>query len=290
MASALVGSLPTFLGRGFGAMGLSGGIWTALRMSGLVELRHRAFRALMREVDRVIALSRWTRELLLLNGVAPEKIVVSSQGLPARGLGEQPRGEALKEPPLRIAFLGRLDPSKGADVLIRALLGLPSAAIELHVYGIVQGDSDREHEKQLRALAAADSRITFRVAVPAEQVLTLLQSYHAVAVPSQVMETGPLVVLQAFAAGVPVVGSNLGGIAERVSHDANGILVEPASIAAWRQALGRLAADPAALSRLRAGIRPPRVMAVIAREMLGIYRGLLRIDSCGREPQLRQVN
>jgi glycosyltransferase involved in cell wall biosynthesis len=289
-ASVLVGSLPSSLGRRLGAMGLSGGIWTALRMSELVELRHRAFRALMREVDRVVALSAWTRELLLRNGVPTEKILVLSQGLPVRRSEQRPRGEAPKEPPLRIAFLGRLDPTKGAEVLIRALRGLPSAAMELHVYGIVQGDSDRGYERHLRDLAARDARISFHVPVPAEQVVSLLRSYHAVAVPSKVMETGPLVVLQAFAAGAPVVGSNLGGIAERVSHDVNGILVEPASIAAWRQALGKLAADPAELSRLRAGIRPPQVMAATAREMLGLYRGLLKFESCASEARLRRVD
>jgi glycosyltransferase involved in cell wall biosynthesis len=188
---------------------------------------------------------------------------------------------------LRIAFLGRLDSSKGADVLIRALRGLPNAAIELHVYGIVQGDSDRMYEGRLRNLAAADPRISFHPAVPGEHVVPLLQSYHAIAVPSQVMETGPLVVLQAFAAGVPVVGSNLGGIAERVSHEIDGILVEPCSIEAWRRALGRLSDGSTDLSRLRAGIRPPRVMAAVAREMLGVYASLLSALPPGRAPKER---
>ncbi len=57
-----------------------------------------------------------------------------------------------------------------------------------------------------------------------------LASYDATVVPSQWLETGPLIVLESFAAGTPVIGSNLGGVAELVSHDRDGWLVPHADM------------------------------------------------------------
>ena len=56
-------------------------------------------------------------------------------------------------------------------------------------------------------------------------VIDRLSRYHVVAVPSQWMETGPLVILESFAAGVPVIGSALGGIADKVDDGVSGLLL-----------------------------------------------------------------
>ena len=80
--------------------------------------------------------------------------------------------------------------------------------------------------------------------------------------------------LEAFAAGIPIVGSNLGGIAELVEDEKNGLLVEPASIEAWVTAFNRLLTEPGLLSRLRLGIPKVRTMDQVAVEMLALYRRL----------------
>jgi glycosyltransferase involved in cell wall biosynthesis len=97
-----------------------------------------------------------------------------------------------------------------------------------------------------------------------------------VAVPSQCAETGPLVVLEAFAAGVPVLGSHLGGIAELVTDDRDGVLVDPPNrLFAWVRTLERLVKDTELLPRLRTGIRPPREMSDVAADMQAIYAELM---------------
>ncbi|MDP9171223.1 MAG: glycosyltransferase, partial [Acidobacteriota bacterium] len=105
------------------------------------------------------------------------------------------------------------------------------------------------------------------------------REYDLLAVPSQWLETGPLVVLEAFAAGTPVLGSDLGGIAELVRDGVDGVLVKPAgSVAAWAQAMRRLCGQPELLIRLRAGIRPPRHTREVALEMMPVYRNALARD------------
>ena len=96
-----------------------------------------------------------------------------------------------------------------------------------------------------------------------------------IAVPSRGLETGPLVVLEAFAAGVPVLGSNLGGIAELVRDGVDGALVALDDVGAWAQAISDLSADRERIEKLRQGIQPPRTMRAVAAEMAVIYERLL---------------
>lgn len=102
-----------------------------------------------------------------------------------------------------------------------------------------------------------------------------MQSYDLVAIPSRCLETGPLVVLEAFAAGTPVLGARLGGIAELVTHNVDGILIPPDDPSAWAVVIGSLAAAPEQIEGLRWGIRPPRTMKDAAAEMAALYRELL---------------
>jgi glycosyltransferase involved in cell wall biosynthesis len=102
-----------------------------------------------------------------------------------------------------------------------------------------------------------------------------IQRCDIVAVPSRWLETGPLVVLEAFAAGRPVLGTWLGGIAELVKDGADGILLPPDDPSAWAAAIARLAERPPDVARLRAGIRPPRTADDVADEMIALYRDLL---------------
>ena len=84
-----------------------------------------------------------------------------------------------------------------------------------------------------------------------------------------------MVVLEAFAAGVPVIGSNLGGIEELVTHGVDGLLIEPRSIADWANGLRKISTQPAVLAKLSSGIRTPRRISESARDMAVLYLALL---------------
>jgi len=268
-ASTLVGAMPPAAGTLLGKLGLSGGLWTALRMRSLVALRHQTVSALFHEVDHIVALCQWVKDLLLRNGVAAERLTVCRHGLAQVDAGEARERIPAEARPLRVAFLGRLHPTKGPDTLIRALRLAPDLDVTLDLYGIAQGEADDAYLAQLKTLAAGDTRIVFLPPVPGNEVIALLRAYHLLAVPSRWLETGPLVMLEAFAAGVPVLGSDLGGIAEWVKHGVNGLLVSPDDAMAWGQALQTL--DQKRIAQLQSGILPPRGMQDVAREMLALY-------------------
>jgi glycosyltransferase involved in cell wall biosynthesis len=269
-AAALVSAVPALVGRAVEMADLRGGVWTALRTPGLVQLRHETFRSLMQEVDAVVALTEWVRTILLRNGVPSEKIFLSRHGLRHTKSNLEPLIELNKEP-LRVAFLGRAHRDKGADTLIRALRTVPELPIELHLYGLTQSTADLEYWSSLRRDAANDNRITFLSPVPNDEVISLLKDYHLLAVPSHWLETGPLVVLESLAAGTPVIGSDRGSIPEWITHEDNGLLVSPEGDEAWADAFRRCATDRALLSKLRQGVKLPRSMDDVAHDMAQLY-------------------
>jgi glycosyltransferase involved in cell wall biosynthesis len=275
-----VASIPAPLAGFVGAMNLSGRVYTAVRMPELIEVRHKAFRMLMREVDLVVAPCDWVRNLLVGNGVPLSKISLSRQGVATRPSDvkafETKRNQgASAGTTIRIAFLGRLDRSKGAHFLVEALRQAPTLPIQLDLYGIAQGADATAYLVRLKALADGDQRIAFHDPIPSDQIQETLKDYDALAVPSQCLETGPLVVLEAFAAGVPVVGSKFGGIAELVTNGIDGVLVEPPSALSWRDIFGTVCQDRTLLPRLRSGIRKPRSVADVATDMSAIYERVL---------------
>jgi glycosyltransferase involved in cell wall biosynthesis len=271
-----IARLPPVVVRSLTGHGLQGDIWTALRMSELVSMRHDAFRAMASEVDHIVAVCNWVKELLLLNDIPDAKVSVSRHGV-KRTTTQKPHliqsriGESSDE--IRIAFLGRLDPTKGVHVLVEALARNPGLKIKLDIYGIVQSAANAAYQKKIIKLAGTDPRISIHKPIRSEEVVSRLRHYDFLAVPSQWLETGPLVALEAFAAGIPVIGWDVGGVAEIVRDGIDGLLIRRGSD--WGEALSRIAEDRKLRARLKAGVRPPRTSIEVAREMLALYKSLL---------------
>lgn len=273
-ASVVLSRVPTVVGGACADLHLGGSrFWTGIRYSHLVKHQHAALRLLLERVQRIVALCDWSRDLLVRNGVPAENIVVSRHGLASVPESSTITSTITRERragPLRVGFLGRLHPTKGPDLLISAMQLLSPVDIELHLFGIVQ-PGDEHYADHLRHLADTDPRIIFEPAVSAQEVIDVLQTFDVLAVPSQWLETGPLVVLEAFAAGIPVIGSRLGGIAELVRNGVDGLLAEYDSATDWARALRCLAEDRPLLQRLREQVRPPRSMRAVCEEMQSIY-------------------
>ncbi|HEX2150578.1 MAG TPA: glycosyltransferase, partial [Stellaceae bacterium] len=273
----VVACTPEAIGDMVARTGLAGRAATALRLPCLVGAAHRSFRDLMRKVDRVVAVCLWSHEALRLNGVPDDKLVLCRQGLPRSGARQAIHCPAARDDAalgvLRLGYFGRLDPAKGIDILVDALRRIPEAPLLLEIFAVRQAGSD-PYASRLERRAAGDRRIVFRVALPPDAVREAMRGCDIVAVPSRWLETGPLVVLEAFDAGVPVLGARLGGIAELVRDGTDGVLVPPERPAVWADAILRLAHRPAEVARLRAGIRPSRTIDAVASEMGEVYRSL----------------
>ena len=281
MASAIAGTVPPAVGEWIGRAGLHGGMWTGARMPALLRLHHASVAALLALPTRIVSLSPWVTALLHANGVPPATIISVPHGTVAT-----PRRQTARRPgPCRFVHLGRLDPAKGTELLLAALRAIPGVPCELDVMGITQDERSLSARRRIEALARYDPRIRILDPVDSSDVVDRLADYDFLVVPSQWLETGPMVVLEAFAAGVPVIGSALGGLPHQITDNVDGLLVRPFnSVRRWADVLRFAAVDRSLGARLRSGVRPPRSMAAVAADMRAVYADVL-----GARPTSRVV-
>jgi glycosyltransferase involved in cell wall biosynthesis len=218
---------------------LTSSVSTMLQMPKVLRDRAAHVREIFGVADRVVAVSRWLYDVLLRNGVQTQKLLMIPHGIVAQvTVRSHARRTADK---LRVGYVGRFSPIKGVHVLVSALRRLPrSVAIELYLFGTARGDEAREYLVSLQKLAESDPRVRFCGELTDSNRHEVFASFHILAVPSLCLETGPLVVLEAFDAGLPVIGSDAGGIRELVKDSDNGVLVKPGNTHAWALALNEL--------------------------------------------------
>jgi glycosyltransferase involved in cell wall biosynthesis len=137
----------------------------------------------------------------------------------------------------QLLYAGRLSREKGVDVLIEAVGRLPAARLE------VAGDGPEATRLEALATARAPGRVRFHGRLAKDRLLDLVRSAAVVAVPSRWHENQPLVVLEAFACGVPVVTTDLGGLPELIEPGADGEVVPADDPGALAAALEGLLAD-----------------------------------------------
>ena len=158
---------------------------------------------------------------------------------------------------LQVAFLGRMVPDKGADVLVDALARLDRADITATIIGSEGFDpraAPSAFERAVRqASAPLGSRIRFLPFQTRPRVAQLLAQADVVVVPSRWPEPFALTVLEGMASGAAVIASDIGGIPEACG-DA-GILVPPGDVDALAQALADLAGDENELRRRQSAAR-----------------------------------
>jgi glycosyltransferase involved in cell wall biosynthesis len=159
--------------------------------------------------------------------------------------------------PVRLLSVGRFQPKKGFDVLLRAFARVPAhAVLTLVGYGPLEGE--------LRALAASlglDGRLRWVGRLDQPAVRQLYRESDLFALAPRIAADGdrdglPNVVVEALSQGLPVVTTRVSGIPEIVEDGVNGRLVPPEDSAALAAAVSELVVDPEARVRLgAAGIR-----------------------------------
>lgn len=143
-------------------------------------------------------------------------------------------------------YVGHVTRAKGLPELVAAMSQL-AGDVTLDVYGPLLDDLSAE-------VFASRPGITYHGPLPPAEVVSTMRRYDAFVLPTRAVTEGyPGTVLEAYAAGLPVVASRIGGIPEIVDESA-GALVAPGDVDALAEAMRRLCADPVYYGALRRGV------------------------------------
>ncbi|QBI21459.1 glycosyltransferase family 1 protein [Egibacter rhizosphaerae] len=207
-------------------------------------------------------------------GLDADELTVIPNGVSADRLGRAlPRPELLDPSEPLIVFVGRLEARKGAEVLLRAFRLLHRTHPHARLLVVGDGPERRRAERLVGDLPGGRAR--FAGAVDDEEKARLLASADLFAAPNLGGESFGIVLLEAMAAGLPVVASDIPGFRAVCRHQHEGVLVPAGHAAALAEAMGALLDDPAARKRLGTAGREraaeyswPR----IAERVVAVYR------------------
>jgi glycosyltransferase involved in cell wall biosynthesis len=176
------------------------------------QLRYAAIHRALRRVHTIVACSAWMQAELKRAGWP--SLVLPIPSLPHPTLPRRPAGEP------RFLFLGRLDREKGVDLLLEAFARMPTPG-SLHLAGV--GPCRDALQALVRDLGL-DDRVHFLGWLDREAIAQELALAWALVVPSLWAEPLGMVAQEAIAAGVPVIASASGGLAEIVGEGRHGLL------------------------------------------------------------------
>ncbi len=252
-----------------------------------------------RDVDAFIAPCRYYADLMSReHGIPRDKVRVARLGINPEGYADVERPDIDAKEVTTIGYLARLCPEKGTGQIVdafRLLCQQPgSEGVRLRVAGFMR-ERDREfmdEQKDKLARWGLRDRVDFVGEVDFQGKLDFLRTVDVFSVPTVYREPKGLPVLEALAAGVPVVQPRHGAFPELIEATGGGLLVAPESPAALAGGLRELVDDPERRQRLgrqgRTAVLKKFDHNAAADEMLEIYHGVLDAHH-GRGEELRKA-
>jgi glycosyltransferase involved in cell wall biosynthesis len=228
--------------------------WRQIR---LMRERLRILGPLRQKINLVLTPTTFTRDAFVANGFDAANVEL----LPFAVDADHPLGRVTKVPSehIRFLFVGRLQPYKGAHLLLEAFdrLARPQGAT-LTIYGAA-GAEYEDYFRRLQRVMAQNDRIDFRGTIAPERLGEAFSRADYFILPSTWHENSPLILLDALQSKTPVIASNIGGVTDAVEHEGNGLLFPMGDIEALRQTLQRTIDEPELAARLSAAVELPLI-------------------------------
>ncbi|MGH3950888.1 MAG: glycosyltransferase [Pseudonocardiaceae bacterium] len=183
-------------------------------------------------VTRFLAPSQFVKNIYVSAGFDPERIIVKSNAVADPG----PRASR-PSTSSTVLCVGRLAPEKGVGTLLEAWRSAAGSLRNLELLIVGDGPSRESLERD------APDRVRFTGWASGQDLRRLMLASRALVVPTECYETFGLVAVEAMAAGMPVVCSNIAGPSEVAGELGAEWLVTPGDVAGWEAALNRLADD-----------------------------------------------
>jgi len=272
----LVSSAPVGLVRLFKRM--QNRVVTALTLRNNLISRRNLLEEILSSCDRICVVSRWLYDALIINGALKERLVYLWVGLPANYIMQKAQRKVIVQEKIRFAFIGRFTAIKGVELLVKAIKKLPARInVELCLYGRLNNLEDAAYFNKLKKISYADTRISFCGEITEANRREIFSKIDVLVVPSLCLEAGPLVALEANAFGIPVIGSNVGGMKETIIDGFNGILFEVGNVRSLTEAIKRIYFNPGLIKVMSEGISQVKEVGALATKVFNVYSDILSI-------------
>lgn len=220
--------------------------------------------------DAVVALSSWIETLMHTNGIVNTRVVrqaVAPEFLDKRFQRLPRKDDGI----LRVGYVGRVHPIKGLHWLLDSVAQLNGEKIIFHI--VASSSSEDQYSQEQAAKAKKMPCVIWEENLSQAEVQKRMTNWDVLCVPSA-SEMAPLVILEAAACCLPVLGSNIPAVTDMVEDGVNGLLFPVGDVSALTRTFRRLAGDSSLLKQLAEGVLPPRSFAAVAEEMQEIYDSL----------------
>lgn len=244
----------------------------------LIAERRGYLQSILAQVDAAIAPSQFLAAQFD-QIVAAERLHTLRYGLDRTGQPTPPGCSA----ELRLGYIGQIAPHKGVHTLIEAARMLPADGRPWRL--AIWGDLEQHpaYSERLRRAIGGDTRIRLAGRFENSRVGEVLAGCDALVVPSLWYENSPLAIMEAQAAGRPVLTSALGGMAELVRDEVDGLHFRAGDARDLARQIGRLRDDPGLLVRLVDAVAPPATIDAEMTVMLRIYEQVTCAMASGEE-------
>lgn len=221
------------------------------------------------DADAIVAPTRFLQSVFVQNGVPEARIRCHAYGIDTAGIAAGAATARPRSRPLTFGFFGTFSPHKAPHTLVEAL-----AKVRGDCRAVLRGRPTdfAEYSHELLQAAARDPRITVLPPYERSELPAALGAIDVLVVPSTWHENAPFVVLEARAAGLPVLASRFGGLVEVVRDGVDGELFAAGDSDDLAARLQRLLDEPDRLARYRAAVTPPKSLAAAVDEFEAIYR------------------
>jgi len=254
---------------GINSKSLGTSFGTALAYPFLItELRKRLL-LIAQLSSKVVVLTDWYNKVLLHNGISKKKLLLIKQGLPNYISITKKQIISSK---LNLVFVGRIGKSKGLHLVLEAMKSFESNLINLAVYGPVE-DEEYLNYCQKKAISL---NVQWHGIIDSKKVVETLQMYDCVVLPSIICEMSPLVIQEAFAAGIPIVASNVYGNSEQILEGKNGWLFKFNDSNDLKNKLKQLIEDPLLIAKAKQHVSPVTGFNKLANDYNNLYDSIIK--------------
>lgn len=210
--------------------------------------RNYLIHAPLRWLDHAVALSRHERGLLLQLGLRPERVSVLPNAVDLSGYAGAAAPPAESAAPL-VLFIGQLVPRKGFDTLARAMPAVLRAVPEARFVLVSHNRAGEDELRRIVREGGVERQMELRGRVDEAEKIALLRAAAVVVAPSRYEGFG-IPIIEALAAGAPLVTSDAPAGNELIDHQRTGLLALPDDPAALADAIVRLLRDRPLARRL----------------------------------------